>query len=403
MATRIYLNSLTPTAFTFAGLRQPAAGGSDQIWGKADAGPARGAGNVAKTAVTVAGPTAGIEFRQNTSPGNKERYITPPIDRDVTISGTITFNLWGSVTADANCGFRVWIDKFTGSPGFVDSDSGIELTTTPTAVNWTGSPTSTFYPKGSRFQIVVMIDDQGGNMTAAQTASFHRGAASDGAQGDSWIEFSEDFGWQDVDAIPGGDIRYLRDTDTGLGIFGGTTHLLDAARGSSPVDVSVFGADSWFTENLLHDWITEPATYDIPLQGLIRLNLRAYYTRSFSSDRAFWRVDCYICDGDGSNPVFWGRGNNGVSMNLTTEAAYPRIVIAGPDATILTGQRLYFRWIAAPDDIDPNASTSANHLVYDGATPGGSGDSYITFPFSFTEPITDEAPLRQGRSPLIWR
>jgi hypothetical protein len=57
----------------------------------------------------------------------------------------------------------------------------------------------------------------------------------------------------------------------------------------------------------------------------------------------------------------------------------------------------------APDDIDPNASTSVQHLVYGGATPGASGDSYITLPFSFTEPITDEAPLRRGMTPLIWR
>ncbi len=359
---------------------------------------------MSKTAVTVAGPTGGIEFRQNTSPGNKERYITPPIDRDVTISGDLTFNLWGSVTADANCSIRVWIDKFTGSPGFVDSDSAIELTTTPTAINWTGSPTSTFYPKGSRFQIVVMVDDAGGNMTAAQTASLHRGAASAGVQGDSWIEFSEDFGFQDVDAVPGGDVRYLLDTDTGLGIFGGTTRLLGAGRGSSPVDRSMSGSDSWFTDWFLQDWITEPATYDIPLQGLIRLNLRSYYTRSFSSDFAYWSIYCYICDGDGSNAVLWGsRGNNAVSMNLNTEAAYPRIVIAGPDATILTGQRLFFEFQLAPDDINPNASTSVNHLVYGGGTPGASGDSYITLPFSFTEPITDEAPLRQGVTPLRWR
>jgi hypothetical protein len=407
VATRIYLASATPTAYSFAGLRAPEAGGADQIWGKADVGPARGVGNVGKTAVTVAGPTAGIEIRQNTSPGNKERYITPPLDRDVTISGTVTFNLWGSVTADANCGFRVRIDSQADAPSttwLVNSDSGLELTTTPAAQNWSGGVVNSIsYQKGDRLDVVVLIDDEGGSMVSGQTATLDRGAASAGVQGDSWIEFSETFGFQDVDAVPSGDVRYLSNTNTGLGIFGGTTHLLTTGRDGAVQDVHAFGADSWFTEWLLHDWITEQATYDIPLQGIIRLDLRAYYTRSFSSDRAFFSVQCFVCDADGSNAVLWGRGNNGVTMALNAEAAYPRIAIAGPDTTIATGQRLFFRFQLAPDDIDPNASTSDNHLVYGGGTPGGSGDSKITFPFSFTEPVANEAKLRRGTTPLRWR
>lgn len=164
-----------------------------------------GAGFVTNTATTAGSETWYVE---TTSGGDAIQWVSPPLAHDVTISGTITFNLWWAESAmTQNAGAGCIVKRIRGSDGTVQgtvvrSAKGTEMPlTTPTAQNWTAGATSTSFLKGDRIAIVPAATNVG--TMGAGTASFYYAGTTDGNTGDSYVTFAEDIAFITTD--PGTD------------------------------------------------------------------------------------------------------------------------------------------------------------------------------------------------------
>lgn len=149
----------------------------------------------AKQTSTVAGPTSGVQLHDNLGSGNDVEWYTNPLSA-VTISGTITFNVWGSESGmNANVGPQVIVERCDGSGSVIstviDSEKGTELPTVEAAQNWTGTPTSTTLSDGDRLRIRLMGNDGGGTMASGFTFLMRPGGGTPGSTGDTWVQFNE--------------------------------------------------------------------------------------------------------------------------------------------------------------------------------------------------------------------
>ena len=146
---------------------------------------------------TVAGPNAGIECTNGLGdlPCN---FTTPGLSAPVTISGTVTLNIWASESAaGANTAINVLLERigpdFKPISTILKTTRVTELGTSSALANFTDTPTSTDLDKGDRIRITVFGDDAG-TMAAGFTFSANIGSnvANEGADGDSWVQFTED-------------------------------------------------------------------------------------------------------------------------------------------------------------------------------------------------------------------
>lgn len=140
---------------------------------------------------TVAGPTSGVQLQKSST---ILTWFSRPLQA-VTISGTVTFNLWGLESAiQANTGFDVLVERCDQNGNvlstIIRSEKGTELGTTSSVNNWTGTPTSTSLNEGDRIKITVFGNDAGGNMGNARTFTMNYGAGT-GVNGDSYVQFTE--------------------------------------------------------------------------------------------------------------------------------------------------------------------------------------------------------------------
>lgn len=118
----------------------------------------------------------------------------------VTISGSISVNLWGNESANAvNSQFAVVISRYDNQGALVSDcvaqananhARGTELTTSSLVQTWTvTTPTSTAFAGGD-WLIIKPHTDAIGTMGAGSTA-FAYDAASGGVSGDAFITFAE--------------------------------------------------------------------------------------------------------------------------------------------------------------------------------------------------------------------
>ena len=127
-------------------------------------------------------------------------WITDPLASGVTISGTITPNLWGlESAAQCNCGARYEVLRWSVATGGIasslglSSDGGLSEWGTSAAVRTapTLTPTSTAFNVGDRIVIVIYNDD-GNGVTEANgrnwTLDYDAGT---GVDGDTYLSFTE--------------------------------------------------------------------------------------------------------------------------------------------------------------------------------------------------------------------
>lgn len=130
-----------------------------------------------------------------TGGGTALSFCSRPLSAAVTISGTVTVNVWAvESAAQANAGFRLKL--FRLQPGgtktlFATLDRGAELPTTIAAQNYTGTPTSTAFSIGDRIVMEPYITNAGGNMGANRTCNMTYNGGTAGASGDSYVTFNE--------------------------------------------------------------------------------------------------------------------------------------------------------------------------------------------------------------------
>lgn len=136
---------------------------------------------------SVTGPTAGVE--------RSELWWSAPLTAAVTISGSMTFNIWAretNMTDNAAVNVRLWkADATTGAiTNFFNTSRVTELGTTLGAENWTQTPTSQSFEIGDRIGVSIFYDDAG-TMASGGTLYFVYGSSTAAGTGDSWIQFTE--------------------------------------------------------------------------------------------------------------------------------------------------------------------------------------------------------------------
>ena len=156
----------------------------------------RGAGVASGTKVSVGSSTNRHRFGPELM-----HWVTPPIDRDVTIASTITFNLWMSesnmlANVQAGCYVARIAPDGTLSAAIGDSTDGVELGTAIAAMNWTQTATSLACHRGDRLLIVPYFTNIG-TQGSGYTITFVYNGATTAADGDSYVTFTEDFGFMD--------------------------------------------------------------------------------------------------------------------------------------------------------------------------------------------------------------
>src|SRR6185503_12306965 len=86
-------------------------------WSNVSLSTTRGASAVTLTGNTVTGPTSGVEEFAN---GFSCAFISPPLDADITISGSITWNLRGAESnMSANVAINGRLEKIDGATGAI--------------------------------------------------------------------------------------------------------------------------------------------------------------------------------------------------------------------------------------------------------------------------------------------
>lgn len=348
----------------------------------------RGNGVVSRTTNTIAGPTNGIEAGTS---GGLHEWLSAPIDADVTISGTITINLWAnesSMSANATIGCK--IERVNSQGAIVstiyDGTFGTELTTSSAAKQWTPTPTSTNMLKGDRFRVTVYYDDASGvTMAATYNCTFSCNGSSAGNDGDSYITFNETFGFLTTD--PTGSTLYLTDT-AGPAVGSQIEKALSTSRGAGLASIAVTTQVGWvdpvqWTDSgggTAVEWYSK-RLITFTLDGLVYVKLDARENNTVA--QAGLRAELAICDSDGSNAVVWGAAN--FPDELPTSALFSIWRLSGDATTVNTNQRLRLRIFI--DDLMGWAQTSSwtCTLRYGATVPGNDGDSYITLPQTITE------------------
>lgn len=161
------------------------------------------------TGGTVTPPTPVTQFTK-VSGGTNQIWYTPPLN-GVTISGTVTFNLWAAEqTVAVNSTITAELLRADNSgaillPPIASVVSGRpELTTSPAQNNWTVTPASTTLSLGDRLAVRVYIDDAGGSMASSKTVTMDIGGATAGADGDAYVQTTEAVSLQPITTIYAG-------------------------------------------------------------------------------------------------------------------------------------------------------------------------------------------------------
>jgi hypothetical protein len=333
------------------------------------------------TTATVAGPTSGVEWGSTPL-----QWVTAPLDQDITISGTITFNLWmGESATAANCGAQCVIERISSTGAVLstiaNSEKGTELpkTSAIAAQNWTAVATSTNMLKGDRIRVRVAANDAGGTMASGNTFTFDYNGPTGGADGDSFVTFNETFGFLTTDpttttiyptdtasAVATAAVDWEAWTSRGAGVQTDVTNT--AAGWTAPIQVTDTAGGT------VVDWWTKPLQ-TFTLSAPVFVNARGL--ESNASANASWRCEIAITAGDGSSPTVWAATTTAAEI-LTTEQLQ-QFYLAGADTAVTDGQRLRIRFY-----IDDSVSTAMGTgftvtLFYAGTSGGASGDTYLIF------------------------
>ena len=385
MATTAYFTS--GTAPVSRGENTAKMSGSTSGWVPLAFSESRGSGVVSNDVATVAGPTSGVEIDDATAP---LEWISNPVDQDVTIAGAITFNLRAAESnMSANAAINARIERLDSTGAVVSTvvttDRTTELGTSEAAENFTKTPTSTNMLKGDRLRVTVFADDSSTTMATGFTVTFWYAGTSGGASGDSFVSFSETFGF--ITSAPAGSTLYLTNT-AGPAVGSQTEFEMWTSRGSGVLNYGKTTVNGWTSPLQLADGqVTE--WYSKQLQAFTLSDLVACNIRSRENNagaNCTIRAELAVCNGDGSGAVVWGASN--YASELGTSEAVAAFSVSGDDVSVTDGQRLRLRLDV--DDSPSQAMAASGSLwngqiYFNGTSGGASGDSYLTLSQSVSE------------------
>src|SRR5215831_823627 len=340
------------------------------------------------TTNTVAGPISGTALtgRSGSGSGAGALYVSPPLDRAVTISGTMTYNIWASESSmNANATIKVMFIKISGTNGtssqVLNANFSTELSTTLAACNWTATPSSTSFAKGDRIGLYIMEwDATATTMASGFTITHTIDGPTGGSSGDSWVQFTETFDFQQT-TVSGTTFYPNNISVPGLTPPGGTDYwllaLTDANSGGANA-TAVTGPASPIT--MKASLTTNPfEMYTNPLQaftlsGVVNVALPCTMQLGATNNDTFsMRAALDVVNNDGSLSSAWGAINNDNSSDPTNCKAAIHFIsttwgtincwLSGADVAVSDGQRLrvklYFDDAMTPmvTGWNPNMST----------------------------------------------
>lgn len=152
---------------------------------------------VARVAV-VSGDVVNSErqFFKNSTKTQLLTFVTQPLAAGFTLSGTMTFSVWGlEGSMNNNAGLRARVYKRTAAGvetevGGGPWDDNVEMGTSFAEMTWTGTPTSTAFAAGDRIVVRIFTDIVGANASATADCQVQYNGA-DGAAGDSFFQITE--------------------------------------------------------------------------------------------------------------------------------------------------------------------------------------------------------------------
>lgn len=404
MSTKLFLRGSGRLATTHRGTNTAGLNGATTGWVPGSMFGSAGSGVTFASALTVTGPTSGIEVTSGGSPPPAYEFLSEPLAAAVTISGTITFNIWASENnMSANVAINIAIDRM-GPDGAIISRVITTARTTEVAVaaggvnNFTGTPTSTNFAKGDRIRVRIFGDDAG-TMATGFSFSGDVDGGSAGFDGDTFITFTETFSV--LTTAPAGSQLFLTDT-AGPAVGADIEKEMWTSRGAGVTSIVRNTAAGW-TAPL--QWTdagggTAVAWYSRQLNAFTLADLINIHVRMMESDaaaNASARAQIAVVNADGSGAVVWGEGapmpgSNSIGELDPTAETVQDFIISGPDVAVTQGQRL--RLILYVDDCAnvPLVTGKTCTLWYAGTSGGASGDSYIQLTQSVTEFVAATVP-----------
>lgn len=374
-------------------------GGANDGWFPQLLRNTRGGVDVASSnEATVTGPTAGIEIGNSSFPF---QWITYPVDQDVTISGSITFNVWASESSmSANVAINVAVYKVAAVDQAITlihkTVRTTELGTSAAAENWSETPgAGVALAKGDRL-LVVFFGDDAGTMASGFTFLIRYGGPTGGASGDTYVTFTETFAF--TTATPAGTQLFLTDV-AGPAVGADVEKEMWTARGDG-VNTAVRNTLAGWTAGV--QWTDTAGGTNIEwyskqlaaftLADLVRANLRLACTGAGANAGA--KVELAVVNNDGTGAVVWGVGSY-YTPGAVSSTDYGKIVsgtevvhdwvFAGDDISVSAGQRLRLRVILDDFQCNPVVTGQTATLWYDGTSGGASGDSFIRLSQAVTE------------------
>lgn len=411
MATKLFLRgdsalASTDKADTHRGTNSAGLDGNAKTWRPVYLSTSAGASVKTGIENTVAGPTNGIEIA-NAAAAPKLEFISPPVSADVTISGTITANIWASeVNMADNVAINVAIDIIRAASitsgandivNIVNSTRTTEVAQTTRAVNnFTTGMTSGAYAgqtvnRGDRLRIRVFGDDAG-TMGAGGSFTVSWNGGTGGADGDTFVSFTENFSFE---SAPSGSTIYLTDTVSDV-----STASIDreawTSRGGGVVNDVTNTTAGWTAPiqitdtagGTVVDWFTKQLTA-FTLGGMAQANIRAL--ESAANTFTSLKLEISRVDSDGTNPTIWAfwcsspKDSAAGDAELATSERAETVWCSGDDLAVSDGQRLRIRLHI--DDLPDAAMVTGRTatVFYNGTSAAASGDSYVILPQTVTE------------------
>lgn len=358
-----------------------------------------GATNQTLGATTVTGPTAGVELNPGFS--TPILFITPPLNADVAISGTMTVNLYSSeltTSVNAAINLRLCVLRTDGTLTEIHRTvRTTELGTTVALVSFAETVTSFAVSKGERLVLIPFADDGGGNMASGFSASVGMGPANP-----SNVVITSSPGIAFLSTTPAGTTVYLLNDAASGGIDPGAATEKDAwtTRGSTSVDPGAttitagpIAGIQYAPGGTAYEWYTRPLAATT-LVAPVLVNIRCY--DGTGSNTLVARVEIARTDGDGTNASVWASNGAGHAdfpyEALTSGDRAVACWVSGPDLAITDGQRLRIRvyfddvYRVVSGTVRTVASAAATgRISFGGPTTNAAGDSYLTFSQTLTE------------------
>lgn len=329
-------------------------------------------------------------------------WYSQPLDADVTISGSITWNIWASESStSANVAINGRIEKVDGATGAI---TVIDTTARTTEVALTTRAVNNFAKvpaagvackRGDRLRVRIFGDDAG-VMGSGFTFNARFGGPTPAADGDTWLQLTENLTFA---AEPAGSQVFPTDTASPV-----STAAVDreawTSRGAG-VQTDVTNTVAGWTAPIqmtdtaggtVVDWFTRPLAA-FTLGGAVRVNARVLV--SADTANAVPRCEIARVAADGTSPTVWASGApaaNGSNTRFSTTEEVASYLVAGADLAVTAGQRLRIRFYIDDFSFLAMGASQAMTLLYAGTSAAATGDTYLTFTQTLTELIVPPGP-----------